>query len=67
MTPISVPAVGDEQVGYSINATMGGFISVESQVAAVRKGDRVVVVAQVGTSTSDSLTKTMTRKAAKRN
>lgn len=67
VTPISVPAVGDEQVGYSINATMGGFISVESQVAAVRKGDRVVVVAQVGTSTSDSLTKTMTRKAAKRN
>lgn len=64
VSPLTVPAVGDERVGYKIEANLAGFISVEGQVSAVRKGKRIVIVGQGGLNPSAALTKSLTKKAA---
>lgn len=63
VSPIAVPSVGSERVGYRLDANVAGFISVNAQLTAVRKGNKIVIVGQAGTTTSSSLTKKLTRKA----
>ena len=66
VTPINVPDVGQDRVGYRINASLAGFVSISAQVTAVQKGNRVVIVGQAGAKTSSALTNSLTTKAAAR-
>lgn len=66
VTPLSLPAVGDERVGYKIDAHVAGFISAEAQVSAVREGNKIVIVGQAGLDANSALTRSLSRKAVGR-
>lgn len=66
VSPMSLPIVGDERVGYTVTATVAGFVKVEGQVGAVREGRTLVLVGQGGLSPSEALTRSMARKATAR-
>lgn len=63
VSPMSLPIIGDERVGYTVTATVAGFVTVEGQVGAVREGRTLVLVGQGGLSPSEALTRSMARKA----
>ena len=63
VTPLSLPSVGAERLGYTIDANLAGLISAQAQVSAVREGKKIVIVGQAGLDVNKSLTRSMTRKA----